>query len=189
MNFLIVLQDQGDDSILEIVNTFIGHTIWPITILLIFLVFRKQIVRKMDKLNSIDASSTGISMSFEQELDGAIEEMLEEEEQPKLVAKSGVKIGDESKLDKPKSPVANLLELRDKLNQKILKKADSAGVDSSGKSLAQLLDVLETNNDITSKEHKNWSRLVHLTNAVDQNITMAQVNKVKLLFNSYSKEL
>lgn len=186
MKTLIMLQVEGNSTMLEIVNTFIGHTIWPLTILVIFLVFRKQIVRKMDNLNSIDASSTGISLNFEQQLDNTIEKMvLEEEEPPKLVAKSAVQIGGEIKAVY-KTPVETLLELRDKMNQKIVKKAESAGIESAGKSSAELLNALETNMEITSNEHKRWSQLIHLTNSVDQNISMSQVNKVKLLFKNFS---
>lgn len=188
MNFLILLQDEGSKTTFDLINNFIGHTIWPITLLIIFLLFRKQIIRKMDKLNSIDASSTGISMTFEQELDEAIEELVSEE-QPKIVAKSGVKIGAEPKVGKPKTPVAVLLGLRDEMNQKLVKKSDAVGIPTSGKSSDQLLDALEAQNEITSQEHKRWSKLIHLTHAVDQNITFGQVNKVKLLFNNYSKEL
>lgn len=188
MNFLILLQEEGGSSIAEIVNTFIGHIIWPVTVLIIFLMFRKQITKKMEKLNSIDASSTGISMTFERELDKAIEELVEEE-QPKLVSKSGVKIGGSPKFQKAENPVAALLALRDKMNQKIVKKSESVGITTSGKSSSQLLDALEAQNEITSAEHQRWSRLIDLTHAIDQNISMGQVNKVKLLFNTYSQEL
>lgn len=187
---LILLQAEGAGSTFEIINTFIGHIIWPLTLLIIFLVFRKQITKKMDKLNSIDASSTGISLKFEEELDAAIEEIVEAaEEKPKLVSKSGAKIGQEVKENKPETPVAMLLALRDEMNQKIVKKSDAVGIETSGRSSAQLLDALETQNEITQKEHKRWSRLLELTHAVDQNITKGQVNKVRLLFNNYSKEL
>lgn len=189
MTFITMLQEGKIISNLSVVNDFIGHVIWPFTLLIVFLIFRKQITKKMDKLNSIDASSTGISMSFEQELDEAIEEMVEAERKPKIIAKSGVRIGEEPKEERKVTPVESLLGIRDQMNQKLVKKAEASGIHTSGKSAAQLLDDLKSESVISNKEHKGLNRLLHLINAVDQNISQAQVNKVKLLFNNYSKEL
>ena len=67
---------------LDFISKVIEHLIWPITILIIFIVFRKHFSNIMEKLSGIDATSTGISLKFDQQIDNAIEDFLPASEDP-----------------------------------------------------------------------------------------------------------
>ena len=45
-------------------DNLLGHIIWPLTILIIFLIFRKNLSQVFNRLGSIEASATGVSLGF-----------------------------------------------------------------------------------------------------------------------------
>ena len=115
MSFQIIPMAGEPWPILEIITTFIGHIVWPITLLALILIFRNHLKNLFGKLSSIDASSTGISLRFEQEIDTAIEELLPVEEGPKFMSKSGVQIGQKEMEKEPLTPFHQIMELREKM--------------------------------------------------------------------------
>ena len=115
----MAIQDASDEinkvwTNLEFISSVIGHIIWPLTMLIIFWIFRKHFSNIMNKLSGIDATATGISLKFDQQIDEAIGANLDE--QPSgLIEKSAFKM-DEKKVENiPSSPYHQMLGIRDAL--------------------------------------------------------------------------
>lgn len=184
MSFQIIPMAGEPWPILEIITTFIGHIVWPITLLALIWIFRNHLKNLFGKLSSIDASSTGISLRFEQEIDTAIEELLPVEEGPKFMSKSGVQIGQKEMEKEPQTPFHQIMELREKLSHNIFFKAQENNVSTKNKSSLDLSSELLNMGVISNSTSKHFKALINLTNASNENITKGQVNKVKLIYKN-----
>ena len=169
---------------LEFISKLIETLIWPITLLLLFVVFRKHFADIMRKLSGIDATATGISLKFDQQIDNAIENFLPTQEENNVIAKSAIQIGGQQEPDVPQTPFQQMLNLRDALNHRIILKSQENNILTIQKSSIELKNELLKSGAITSQEAKLFQTLIDLTNASDTTITQAQVNKVKLLYNN-----
>lgn len=168
---------------LDFTSKVIEHLIWPITFLIIFIVFRKHFANIMKKLSGIEASATGISLKFDQQIDEAIENNLPINTNT-LIAKSAIKIGGQKEDEAPKTPFQQMLNLRDILNHRIILKSQENNISTVNKSSIQLKDELLKSESITSQDAKLFQTLIDLTNASDKSITQSQLNKVHLLYNN-----
>jgi hypothetical protein len=168
---------------LEFISSLIGHIIWPLTMLLIILIFKKQFSSIMKKLSGIDATATGISLKFDQEIDEAIGENLTEQT-PRLIAKEGLKIGDKNTTIKEVTPYHQMLSIRDGLNHKIMLKAQENNFSTQNKTNIDLKEELLRAEAISFQQAKLFQTLLQLTNSNFSNITQSQVNKVKLLYSN-----
>ncbi|WP_298366782.1 hypothetical protein [uncultured Lutibacter sp.] len=171
---------------LDFISKVIEHLIWPITILIIFIVFRKHFSNIMEKLSGIDATSTGISLKFDQQIDNAIEDFLPASEDP-LIAKSGIQIDEKIEPEIPKTPYQQILNIRDSINHLIFIKSQENNITTINKSGSNLINELLMVNAITVQKAKLFKTLIDLTAASDKSISQAQVNKVLLLFNNLKK--
>ncbi len=166
---------------LKFISEVIGHLIWPITLLLVFWIFRKHFANIMKKLSGIDASSTGISLKFDQQIDEAIENNLPVNN-PEIISKSGIRIGEKKASDLPKIPFQQILSIRDKLNHQILLKSQENNIVTEHKSAIELKNELLKLEAISLLDGKLFQTLINLTNSVDNTISQSQVNKVQLLY-------
>ena len=169
---------------LELVNNFIGNIVWPLTLLVLIWMFRHHLKDLLGKLTSIDASSTGISLNFDKEVDEAIETLLPMNNSPEIRTKSGVSIGKKEVEKKPGTPFHQIMDLREKLSHRIILKAQENDILTEGKSSIELNNELLKKGSISFKDSKYFQVLVDLTNASDSNVTQSQVNKVKMLYNN-----
>ncbi|MBT8317825.1 MAG: hypothetical protein HKP59_09360 [Lutibacter sp.] len=168
---------------LEFISSIIGHIIWPITMLIIFWIFRKHFSNIMNKLSGIDATATGISLKFDQEIDEAIGENLTEQT-PRLIAKQAMKIGEKRPSFKEVTPYHQMMNIRDGLNHRIILKAQENDISSQNKTNIDLKDELLKAEAISFQQAKLFQTLLQLTNSNFTNITQSQVNKVKLLYSN-----
>jgi hypothetical protein len=169
---------------LGFISKLIESLIWPITLLLIFIIFRKHFVNLMQKLSGIDASSTGISLKFDQQIDDAIESILPLKEDSAVISKSSITIDEQIEVELPKTPFQQMLFLRDELNHRIILKSQEFNISSIHKSTIELKNELVKANAITNYDAKLFQTLIDLTNACDNTISQTQVNKVKLLYKN-----
>lgn len=138
----------------------------------------------MRKLSGIDATATGISLKFDQQIDTAIENFLPTQEEDSLIAKSAIQIDEQKEPKIPKSPFQQMLNLRDQLNHRIILKSQDNNITTGNKSSMELKNELLKSGAISSKEANLFQTLIDLTNECDKTITQAQVNKIKLLSNN-----
>jgi hypothetical protein len=169
---------------LDFISKIIEHLIWPLTLLIIFIVFRKHLSNIMQKLSGIDASATGISLKFDKQIDNAIENFLPTQDEDPLIAKTAIKIGEQKEPELPKTPFQQILSVRDELNHQIILKSQKNNISTISKSSIDLKNELLNSGAISLQEAKLFQTLIDLTNACDKTITQSQVNKVKLLSNT-----
>lgn len=169
---------------LDFISKLIGNLIWPVTLFLIFVIFRKHFANLMRNLSGIDASSTGISLKFDQQIDDAIENFLPTKEDNTVISKSAIQIGGQQQLHVPITPFQQMLNLRDELNHRIILKSQENNITTVQKSSIELKNELVKVESIPAKEAKLFQTLIDLTNASDKTISQAQVNKVKLLYTN-----
>lgn len=168
---------------LKFISDVIGHLIWPFTVLIIFWIFRKHFANIMSKLSGIEASTTGISLKFDQQIDDAIENYLPTQAST-LISKSAIQISEQKEPDLPKTPFQQILNLRDTLNHQIILKSQENNISTVNKLSSELKNELLKTDAITAHQAKLFQTLIDLTNASDQTVSQAQVNKVKLLYNN-----
>ncbi|MCF6167093.1 hypothetical protein [Lutibacter sp.] len=183
----MALQDSSGEiwSILKFINNLIGNIIWPITLLIIFWVFRKHFAGIIGKLTGIEASGTGISLKFDQQIDETIENYLPSQTNGSTISKSAVQIGENStKTANSSNPFHQIMNIREALNHRIILKAQEQNISTKNKSSIQLKDTLVNSGAISSETGGFFKALVDLTNSSDRAITQAQVNKVQLLYNN-----
>jgi len=169
---------------LEIINTLIGNIIWPLTLVVLIWLFRKHFKALLGKLSSIDASGTGISLKFDQEIDEAIQELLPENEEIKVLSKSGVQLGEKKSTIKIQSPFHQIMDIREKLAFNIVLKAQESNISTEDKTSIELCNELLAKGSISSSDSKYFKVLIDLTNASNDTITQSQVNRVKMLYNN-----
>ena len=82
------------------------------------------------------------------------------------------------------TPFEQLLELRDELNHKIVRKAIEFKIPTENVSSHALLDKLKDVGAITIQNNRNIKALIKLTNSGSPSINQSQVNQVRGLFNA-----
>ncbi|WP_299522511.1 hypothetical protein [uncultured Lutibacter sp.] len=135
----------------------------------------------MKKLSGIDASSTGISLKFDQQIDEAIQNNLASNTTA-IISKSGIQIGEKKVNDIPLTPFQQILGIRDELNHRIFLKSQESNIVTEHKTSIQLKNELLDLEAISQQEGKLFQTLIDLTNSVDNTINQSQVNKVQLLY-------
>jgi len=170
-----------DPTIMEHIIHLLEVIIWPLTVIVGLLFFKKHIGKIIGSLGSIKAGAQGIEMNF-------IDEKLKEA--TKLIGTNGVeaKSGGTiiTKGSHAVTPYQELLEIRDALTNKIRDKARENNIPTDNLSSLALADKLVENNIITRQSGRHFSMLMDLTNIGTHSITQLQVNQIKALYNHLS---
>ncbi|NNK87156.1 MAG: hypothetical protein HKO90_02635, partial [Flavobacteriaceae bacterium] len=162
------------------IKDLIDVLIWPLTLIICFMIFRKQLRELIGKVGSFKATKDGLEMTFQDKLE-SIQTL------PALKAVGGIsKSGGQIKIkgSKAKSPYEELLELRDVLNSKIVGKARGLKIETDNMSNIAISDKLKEVGGITLQQAKAFKALIDLTNSASPKITQAQVNEVRSLVNN-----
>ena len=162
-------------------NQFIGHIIWPVTVLIALWMYRKHLIGVIKRLGSIEAGAGGISMKFDNKIEETFEDFLPANTDS-VKSKSGVKI--KSALKTVASPYHQLLNIRESLHNQIIRKAQENNITTLNKSSIELCEALNDLDLISNKNTRFFLALIDLTNSGDKSINQNQVDKVKELFNN-----
>ena len=167
-------------SVIDIILKVIDTVVWPGTILVIILLFRKKFGSAMDRLGSFEASATGVSMSFEPKLDQA--KKLFNELKPGGVKKSAVGIQGLDHMEK--SPMEQVMELRREIIKTVHELATENNVDTFDRSTAALCAEL-ANKGVISKDNATLlSTLMNVLDSATPNITAVQVAEIRDMYNA-----
>lgn len=162
--------------------------IWPATLIVVLILFKKNIKNIFDRVGSFEASATGLSMTFQEKI----------EETKKLVpinasnsngggskSKSSVKIPvGRKKLKKGQTPYQSLLAIRDSLNNQIILKAQKHNISTKNLSSVEISNKLKEIGGLTIQKTKAFQALIELTNSADPSISQDQVNQVDQLLEN-----
>ena len=164
---------------LEEITNFLEVIIWPGTLLFIIILYKKHFVSAFNRLGSLKADATGISMEFTQKIEGV-------KEQAKAL-KSGIQFkgGDDiipSGIQN--SPFQQLLGLKVKLIKKVEELANSNDISIQNATIAQLLGSLEEKGVVDKKNTAFIMAVYDLMLSADQSITSQQYNDIDNLYLS-----
>ena len=174
----------------ENVDNLISHLIWPITLIIVLLIFRRNLKTVLDKIATIRADATGVTLEFIDKEIEAVESYQEteeiEESNSENKPKSGPVIGSDSKPKKPKikTPHYELLSIRTDLRDRIVQKAQENQIDTQGKSSLELRDELIDKGALSPRNAHVFSALINLTSTAGPAITNDQVKRIRVLFDN-----
>lgn len=157
----------------------VGIMIWPLTCLVIIILFKAKISNLFSKVENFKITKDGVEASFQNKLE-SVQELLGAATGGGI-SKSGKKInikGSDS------TPYNQLLEIKDALNSQIQDKAKEFNLETKGLTLIEISDKLKEIGAMTLQKAKLFNALVDLTNSGNPAISQAQVNQVKTLYLS-----
>lgn len=173
-----------EKSRFELYIQLIEVLIWPLTLLIIILIFKNTFKSAFKRLGSFEANATGISMTFQELADEAIE--LAEGVKPLAIAKSGVSLHSHS-VNHNSTPFEQVAEIQHELNLGLSSLIKHTNVQISNASNILLARMLEKEGVITYKHYKLVEAIEKLISLSGKNITQTQVNDIKNLKNAIIK--
>ena len=163
--------------------------IWPATLVIVLFMFKKNITGIIGRIGSIEASASGLSMTFQEKIEETKKLLPQAALQPSQNAsgtksKSSVKIPSPKKKIQAENPYQTLLAIRDALNKEIILKAHQNNVNTDNKSSVEISNELKTIGVLTIQKTKAFQSLLDLTNAADPGISQDQANQVNHLYEN-----
>lgn len=167
---------------LEQIINLLDVIVWPLTVLIGLLFFRKHIGKVIGSLVSIKAGAQGFEINFiEEQLQEATKQIGIGSFESQSKSGGGINI----KGSQAETPYEQLLEVRDALNNKIISKATKENIPTEDVTALALCDELLEINIISRQNARNFNTLLKLTNiAGGSAITQIQVNQIKALYNN-----
>ncbi|MBT8261495.1 MAG: hypothetical protein KJO05_01655 [Bacteroidia bacterium] len=170
---LVTVQTESLIKLLEII-------IWPLTLFLIILMFRKQFRNAMERMGSFKADATGISMSFEPKLDAA--KKIFSALKPEGVSKSATSLHERTTFTG--TPKEQLGQMKAELHTSLVELAQEANLDSNGKSTSALNRELAQKSIVKNESYHLIEALLEVINAAPAAISQAQVSEIQEMYNS-----
>lgn len=164
-------------------DDLLGHLIWPLTVVIILLIFKKNLSHIFKRLGSLEATAQGLSMTFDNQIEEAESVVLFK---PEPLSKKGVRVKSGAANVKSNSPHYQLLAIRADLRDLIIEKAQKFNIPTQNKSSLELRDELIDRGELTPDKAHAFSVLTNLTSSAGPEITNAQVNKIKFMYNHLS---
>lgn len=151
-------------EILEIIT-------WPITLLILVVVFRKYFISALSRLGSLQAGASGFTMTFDQKITEA--KQLLKGIQPKNLAK-----------ESSSSNYTKLLEMKVELNTKLTQLASKNNVDSTNKSHLMLCEELQEIGIITIQKSTLIKTFFDLVASANSSLSDKNLQVTEEVYNS-----
>ena len=161
-------------QIIELVSV----VIWPVTLLIIVLRFKTFFGSAINRMQSINASTTGISMTFENKIEQA--KTLLSKLGPQPIAKSkamSITVAEDS------TPYIEVLKIKKELEKVIREKAEANTISTSDKNPMSLTTQLSEIGLLTLQQARAINAALDIANSADRNITVSQAAIVKQLYD------
>jgi hypothetical protein len=152
--------------------------IWPLSLVIVILMFRKNISASFNRLGSITASSSGLSLNFESALEAA-QEVFEQGDSSGS-SKSFGKLGTETTL----KPYETLVDIKKSIESLLLKLAIEHSVTIAGKSQESIVADLAQRNIINPKKSLKFQRLVAAVDAAPMSISHNQAAQLQEMYDT-----
>lgn len=164
----------------KLVIDLIEVIIWPLTVLTIIIIFRKYVGEVIQRLGSVSADGTGISLTFDKKI-AAAKQMLKKIK-PKLTSKSAPQILIES--TKGKGPYEQVLNIKANLESQLHTIAQSNALDHSTMDSNELIEKLKETGVLNIQNADLIEAIFDLCNAANSKITQHQVNEINMLYKN-----
>lgn len=172
----MILQ-QHTPSNFELTIELIQVLVWPVTLLIILFLFRRYFKEAMQRLGSINAGASGISLNFSKKI-----------EEAKQIAKaltpiSGVPSAAINPTDtSTKTPRQQLTEIRKNIDTTLQNLATANKLPLNDKDTLAMTNELKDVGIIPIDKARLVEALVALTETPNANVTQDQVNEIRALY-------
>ncbi len=153
----------------------ISVIIWPLTLLIIVFKFKSFFGRAINRMQSLDASASGISMTFQNKLDEA----------KTLLSKMAPQLGDSAKsvtISRQSSPYERVLKVKKELEEFLNQMALNHGIEAKNHNPSNLSSRLSEIGLITFQQQKVINAALDLANSANPAITDDQAQVVEQLY-------
>jgi len=164
----------------ELVVKLLEATIWPITLLLIIFFFRKHFASAFNRIGSLKADTSGITMTFASVLNETKKKFND------VISTSSEKSGasiNSLKVDE-KVPYKQLIEIKESLDNTLTDIAKEKGLIIENKSSMDICQELERKGIISYEKSDLMLSLLKVVNLATLTITQTQVDDIKTLYNN-----
>lgn len=172
---LILFQLNTFEAIVKLIDTLI----WPVTLLVILLLFRKNLQNAFNRIGSISADSTGIAITFDKQLEAT--EKLFDKIKPTATSKSTININ--PLVNRDGTPYTQVLNVRTIIIDFLITKSKSLNLDTHLQDPNHLCNQLLLNNAIQINQAQMIQALLNLTGTANENTTQLQADAVNQLLN------
>ncbi|MAW95221.1 MULTISPECIES: hypothetical protein [unclassified Leeuwenhoekiella] len=155
----------------------ISVIIWPLTLLIIVFKFKTFFGGAINRMQSLDASASGISMTFQNKIDEA--KALLSKMAPQIRAQSKSASGAVQG-----SPYERILNIKKELQKFIIDKAEACKIQTNGQDPASLTTQLAEIGALTFQQQQSITTTLDLVNSADHSVTDSQVVVVDQLYQS-----
>jgi hypothetical protein len=172
---MTLLIEQNNDLISSIAE-LIGAVAWPTTLLAVLYIFRNGFAQALKRMGSFKADTSGFSIDFNEQIDAAKE--LFEDLKETATAKSGGQI----QPLKPRTPYAQLVNLKSEIANDLDRLARSAGMDKGPGGINNRLDQLVGSGHMEYAKAEMVRTLVGVIASANREVTQAQVDRIEAMF-------
>lgn len=170
---LSVLQTNNLEVIIKLIDTLV----WPVTLLVIILLFRKNLQNGFNRIGSIKADTTGIAITFDKQLEAT--EKLFEQIKPQAISKSSAHIKPQA--NREATPYNQILNVRNNLINFLITKSKANNLDFNAQLPSYMCSQLLRNNTIQVNQAQMIEALLNLTANANENTTQKQADAVHQL--------
>ncbi|PKP44544.1 MAG: hypothetical protein CVT96_01000 [Bacteroidetes bacterium HGW-Bacteroidetes-13] len=168
-------------STFELVIKLVEVIIWPLCLFVILLIYKHHFAKAFQRLGSIKADATGISMVFDQKIEAA--KKLAQQIVPKQMQKSGTDIQvDDENLNR--HPYEQLKHLQFELENKLKSFAKTYNIPFSNLNPIQLSNKLKEIGVISIQNAKLIESFFDIADTADRHITPKQLIDCKTIYDS-----
>ncbi len=153
--------------------------VWPLSLVTIVLLFRKNIANSFNRLGSITASATGLSLNFETALEQA-KEIFQESEPIAATSKSHTLTQNTVAND----PMDQVIAIKKSLRETLTELASENAVDVQNKNLEELAIALGQRQVIGQGNAQKIVALLRALETAPLSIKRHQVEDLQRLYNS-----
>lgn len=170
------------DKTIELTLKLVEALIWPLTILIILIIFRNQFKGVLGRIGSINASSTGFSMTFDKKIEQA-KKLLRGINPSKILSKESTEAFIDAKESKETS-FSNLLDIQANLNTFLIDIAKSSNITFQNKSSSTLSSELKEVGIITFQKFKLIESLLDIINSADSTFKVDHLKVAQELYKA-----
>lgn len=162
----------------ELLIKLVEVTIWPLTLLLILFLFKKNFADAFNRLGAIKADSTGLSLTFEKALETTKSKF--QMNKPEEMFKSNSIIQNEDSTSTP--PYKQLMDVKESLETAIIELATEEGMETLGKNSNLLINDLKNKGVLNNQKSELIQALLHLIQMARMDISQTQINEIKKMY-------
>lgn len=164
----------------EVLVSLIDAVVWPVTLLIILILFRKNFGEAIQRLGSLKADKTGISLTFQSKLDKA--KGLFKGIGAKSISKSSeLGVNTSSSFGSPKE---QLLGIHNDIETRLKNIAKENNIDVTSNNAHQVCNTFKEIGVFDLQKAELTKTLLDLTASPDAMISQQQVDEVKSLYQA-----